>query len=620
MSGILGMIGFDNAPADPHFLRLATDSLAYRGPDHQAIWIDGGAGLGHALLRTADDSTREDQPLTIDGSAWITADARLDGRADLIRRLRSHGRDAIHSADDAQLILHAYHAWGAACMEHLLGDFAFAIWDTRRRRLFCARDHLGVKPFYYAQVEGAIVFSNTLEGVRRHPQVNRALNEVAIADFLVFGFNQDPMTSAFAGVRRLSPGHILIVEDGKMRLSRYWSLPTDGRIRYRRAHDYVEHFVQIFHEAISDRLRTDRVAVWMSGGLDSTSIAAIARRVGTQAGHEFELRAHTIVYDSLIADEEREYAEAAARALSIPISCFVADRHRPFDGWNGLSAFPPEPPDDPFLVMRTEQVKQAALHGRVLLCGEGGDEVFAASYVADLAGRMPLLELSRDVVRSLVKYRRRPGAGVRAKLKTFALRRSEAATWPAWLNAAFAERVDLRARVARANAAQRTGPRPLRAEAHQRLATAAWSWYFECADPGVTRVPVECRYPFMDVRLVEYLLAIPPLPWFVDKLLLREAMRGTLPERVRLRPKTALGGDPLAAHLRRGGVAQQMDFQPAPELLEWVNTAALPYLTGGVTGSDPWQDLRPVCLNYWLRNVHRQEATDDRTFATVKKG
>jgi asparagine synthase (glutamine-hydrolysing) len=616
MSGIVGVVDLEGAQIVPQLLRLMTDSLAFRGPDNQAIWIDGAVGLGHALLRTTDRSSREQQPLTLDGTAWVTADARLDGRADLIRQLEANGRSGVDSANDAQLILHAYQSWGPACVGHLLGDFAFAIWDTRTRRLFCARDRFGVKPFYYARAGGGLVFSNTLECVRQYPGVDCALNETAIADFLLFGFNQDPTTTTFAAIRRLCPAHTLICENGEVHVTRYWSLPADGRIRYRRPGDYVDHFVQILEDAVGDRLRTDRVAVWMSGGLDSTSIAAIARRLLPKARDGFELRAHTIVYDSLIPDNEREYAQVAGEALNVPASYFVADSYRPFDGWNRLSPFPPEPADDPFLCLRTDHLKHVATHSRVLLCGEGGDEVFASSYVADLASRMAILELGRDVARSLLRYRRRPGAGLRAKLKkALRLYTSETTTCPPWLNAAFVERMNLRARCKEVNQAPRTG-QALRSEAHRRLDSAPWSWYFEWADPGATRVAVECRYPFMDVRLVEYLLAIPPLPWFIDKLLLREAMRGTLPDRVRLRPKAALGGDPLAAHLRRQGLTLRQHFDPAPELLGWVDAAAILSLNG--SERDPWRDLRPICLNYWLRNVQRQEVPDGRAFAAVK--
>ena len=193
MSGIVGIVNPGVMPVDEPLLRLMTDSLAHRGPDKQQTWLDGPVGFGHTLLSTTTESEDEAQP------------ASLDGRAELVDQLASVARGGLREASDAELILHAYHAWAENCVEHLLGDFAFAIWDGPARRLFCARDHFGVKPFYYARIGGAIVFSNSLDCVRLHPAVRDGLNELAIGDFLLFGFNQDPTTTTFADVTEPLP-------------------------------------------------------------------------------------------------------------------------------------------------------------------------------------------------------------------------------------------------------------------------------------------------------------------------------------------------------------------------------------------------------------------------------
>ncbi len=236
MSGIVGIVSLDGTPVDERLLRQMTDSLAYRGPDKRAIWLDGPVGFGHTLLITTVES-HEEQPASLDGRVWITADARVDGREDLVEQLELRGRRRLRAATDAQLILHAYHVWGEDCPEHLLGDFAFAIWDGRKRSLFCARDHFGVKPFYYARLRSGFIFSNTLDCVRSHPGVSNTLNELAIGDFLLFCCNQDPTTTTFADIRRLAPAHTLTCGEVTRRPKRYWTLPTEGRIRYRRSHD-----------------------------------------------------------------------------------------------------------------------------------------------------------------------------------------------------------------------------------------------------------------------------------------------------------------------------------------------------------------------------------------------
>ena len=203
MSGIVGILNLDGSPVDHSLLRRLADYLTFRGPEAQEIWSQGPVGLGHAWLRTAEDTRPDTQPLSLDGQVWIVADARIDGRAELRQQLSSCGCHDLEEVPDAELILHSYLIWGEKCVKHLLGDFAVAIWDGPQRQLFCARDHFGIKPFYYAQVGNRLVFSNTLDCVRLHPQVSDKLNDLALGDFLLFDFNQDQSTTTFADIRRL---------------------------------------------------------------------------------------------------------------------------------------------------------------------------------------------------------------------------------------------------------------------------------------------------------------------------------------------------------------------------------------------------------------------------------
>ena len=602
MSGIVGLVRLDGMPVDRDLLQRLTNGLAYRGPDRQQLWVDGPAGLGHALLSTTVESDSS-QPASLDGCIWITTDARVDGRRELIKKLESQGRTGLRAASDAQLILHAYHCWGENCVHHLLGDFAFAIWDTQRRRLFCARDHFGVKPFYYAHLGVNVVFSNTLAGVLPHPDVGTSLNELAIADFLLFGSNQDPATTSFADIHRLAPGHTLTCEEGSLRQQRYWTLPERGRVRYRRSHEYVDHFLELLRSAVSDRLRTNDVGIWMSGGLDSTSLAAMARRLLSEGPSPVTLRAHTTVYDWLIPDEERRYASMAAKACGVEIECFAADQYGPFDSGDPADRWPPEPTDNPFLGMHSQQLARVASHSRVILSGDGADEALWGSRVIDLFGRMSQLELAADIARSFVRHRRRPAVGLRSALKTWLGQERRVPLFPRWVNSGLAGRLHLRERWERVHALNPIGDHPLRPEASGRLAAVASSRSTESSDPGATGIPVECRYPFLDVRLVSYLLAIPPLPWCIDKHLLRVAMRGALPDAIRLRPKAPLAGDPLRAKLLGDGAPRWDRWDPAPELARFVNRGAIPTAASACESGDPWLHVRPVCLNHWLRGL-----------------
>jgi len=180
MSGIVGILHGDGQPIDPALLQTMTELMAFRGPDARDTWTDGYVGFGHALLRTTWESATERQPHSLDGKVWITGDIRLDWREDLIDQLRASRRNLENDVTDVDLVLHAYQVWGDACLERLSGDFALAIWDGPQQRLFCARDHFGVVPFFYATIGKGLIFSNTLNCLRLHPEVSDRLNEGAI--------------------------------------------------------------------------------------------------------------------------------------------------------------------------------------------------------------------------------------------------------------------------------------------------------------------------------------------------------------------------------------------------------------------------------------------------------
>ena len=328
------------------------------------------------MLRTTRESQIEQQPASLDGKLWITADARIDCREELEKKLALQGYSAAgRSVTDSGLILRAYAAWGAECVQHLRGDFAFAIWDARKKLLFCARDHFGVKPFYYSELGELFLFSNTLDCLRQHPGVSDELNDAAIGDFLLFGLNCDAATTTFRDIRRLPAAHAMTVSSDGLRIQRYWSAPTTGRIRYQRAEDYVEHFQILLQAAVTDRMRVDRAGILLSGGLDSATVATTVRELAAGPGGTTDLRAYTVVYESLIPDQDGRYAREVADFLNIPHQTIPIDRLQPFERWDEPGIRSPEPVDDPFFAGLFDQFRTIAADCRVVLSGEGADNL-----------------------------------------------------------------------------------------------------------------------------------------------------------------------------------------------------------------------------------------------------
>jgi asparagine synthase (glutamine-hydrolysing) len=623
MSAFVAIVDLHERAVDRLLLQELTDFLFARGPDARATHAAGPAGLGFALFATAEDVTDHEQPRTVDGRCWIVGDVRLDGRDDLVRKFGARGVESgadPSGACDAALVLRAYAVWGESCVEHLLGDFAFVIWDAPARTLFAARDRFGVKPFYHAEIAGCVLASNSLNCLRRHPDVSDRLNDQAVGDFLVFGYNQDGATTTFADIRRLPPAHTLTCRDGRVETRRYWQLPADSEVRFRRDEEYVECFRDLLRTAVADRLRTRRAGVLMSGGLDSTAIAAQARQLRGRDGTPAELRAYTLVYDKLIPDQERYYATVAADSLGMPIHFLAGDDYAPFTRGDCPPMPAPEPPDEAVPALLADQLAQAAARGRVLLTGFGGDPLFASSplYMMNLLTGFRWLRWLSETARYAWSRRRLPPLGLRSRMKRWLGFRPWQPPYPAWLDADFAARLGLRRRFEAALApAEPTHPR--HAEAHQQLAAPYWPALFECLDPCATGRAVDVRHPFFDVRLVNFVLGIPPLPWCADKEILRSSLRGLLPEEIRTRPKAPLAGDPLAARFRRSNACWADYATAGPELVRYVNVESVRRLAESHADAEHYAAnlvTRPLCLGEWLaaavdRSPFRPEETHE---------
>ena len=584
------------------------DFLSYRGPDSRAIWSDGSIGFGHALLRTTHESFGERQPESLDGRFWITADARLDCRAELIGEVERTGRRFSRSVPDSTLILHAYAVWGMECVEHLRGDFSFAIWDARNKALFCARDHFGIKPFYYAQLGEMFLFSNTLNCVRLHPEVSEDLNEAAIGDFLLFGLNYDNATTSFRDVQRLPPAHCLTFSSNGLKIKRYWAPPTDGRIRYAKPGDYVEHFQALLQDAVADRLRTDRVGILLSGGLDSSSVAAVAKEVSAKSGRATEICGYTYVYESLIPDREGEYARQVAEFLRIPTKYLAMDEAQLFEGCDDPELSWPEPIDNPLFASYLESCSVISKDCRVLLSGEGADNLMYFQmwpYVEDLRRNGEWRRLLTETA-NYFWVRPFPWRGIRARLLRVIGKEPGMPVFPQWLEADFAKRNDLQERWEEwGKHPKLKREHPIHPKAHASLSLPQWTHMFELENAGVPRDPLEVRYPFLDLRIVNYLLALPPFPWFFQKMLLREAMAGRIPEAIRMRPKTPLQGDPVAAQVRRTGAELFKKIRWSPDAERYIDRSALEAPHGKMNSAQTSTSVRPYCLNIWLQSARR---------------
>lgn len=594
MSGICGIFNRNGQPIAPELLDRLVKSLIFRGPDGQNTWQKRNVSLGHTLFAVTPEATT--QPLTLDDQVYLVADIRLDGREELRSQLNHAGQQGTPlpaTLSDGQLFLRAYLTWDTDCLSRLQGDFCFILWDARQQRLWCGRDQLGVRPLYWTAIADTLIISNTLSCIQQHPQVSRRLNEAAIADFLLFGFNHHPDTTTFADIQRLPPAHTLTATQETWQIQRYWQLPVPELCRYRRTQDYIAQFQWHLDQAVRDRTRLPAAAVFLSGGLDSAAMAASA--LTTQP--ELQLRGLTVWYEHLIPDPEPPYAQQVAQSLTIPLEFLNADEAKLCAGTHRT----PEPSLQPFPTIDQHQYRWAAAQARVVLYGQGGDEGLRPSTVRQLWGQLPRPMLFGGLWQTHWRYRRWPhwGTGLR--------RRQQPEPWqgyPSWLKPAFEQRQGLHDRwLAITQPTPQPCPHPWRPWAYEALRHPLWQLNFESSDQGVQGQPVVVMFPYLDLRLLDYLLSLPPYPWYRDKLLAREALRvrGQLPRQISDRPKTPLGGHPFWAHLQRG-VNPWQDVAWGDAIADYVAIDALAPIADQPTQDfqTAWGALRPIFLQQWL--------------------
>ncbi len=594
MSGYAGVFHFDGAPVDPAWLRKMADFLAFRGPDGSQVWFSGSAGLCHTLLRTSKDTDGKPQILSLDGSTWIAGDVRVDDRATLIAKLPGDSAD-LRKACSAELILHAYAKWGEACVEHLLGDFSFVIWDSRERKVFGARDHLGVKPFYYARIGQCLIVSNTLDCIRQVPIVPSELNERAIGDYLIFGENKDPDTTFFSTISQLPVARRMRASAVEFRVDRYWVMPVDEPLDYKRTSDYTDQFLELLRTCVRDRLPDGPLGVQMSGGLDSPALAAISAELGAS------VTAFTSVFDRLTSSDERHYAALVGQYVGIPI-CYNVRDDEPY-GWEpgDTAVHTPEPWANPMELVATRHFEsRMAAHSRVFLCGYGPDDALHYEwqpYLKYLSTKRKWGRLGWEIFSDFYAQRRIPFFSRLPRMWGDRRFRGDGSfyetSFPEWIDGEFATKLSLQERIHQFERALPT--------LHPRRPQSFAPFMMDLSiigglDADCTQTALEFRHPFWDVRIQRYFLAVPPVPWARNKYLMRAALRGILPPTVLARPKTPAPGLP---YFERGRAANKPTLPTVPELAHYVDLRKVPAWPGVIRKKHD-EALRVLGLQYWF--------------------
>ena len=525
----------------------------------RAHWLGGSIGLAC----TTASANAAVCPIVVQQSSRnaharlaLVFDGRIDNRGALIEELSGGGLDA--SVDDTELVLAAYEAWGDSCAERLVGDFAFGLWDGGARRLLCARDPLGVRPLYVLVGEDVVGFATQLRQLRAVCPRTPPLDMEYVAERMTVGVDRpNSGRTPYRGLSRLEPGHRLIAEDGRVRIERYWEWRAPGVRVGRKDDDCVEEFLGTFSEAVASRMSgSDPVWADLSGGLDSSSITSLASRLRGRP----RLSPVTVVFGQSRLSDEGDWAAEVEGAVGLERHDIDGDLHHPFSRLTEAVQHWEEPHGAAAFFGVHERYARL-MSGRdvpVLLSGIGAEAVVLSKHqepvhLADLLRRGRLTRLWRELDR-WQRALKMPlsNLALRYALRPLMGRSGISYGWTPgghdWIDHDFAARWNLRDR-SRSHNMPRTG-RGIADQWHvERI-----GWITGFLLRGYLEKACDIRYPFLHRPLVELALA---MPWSLKavpgepKAVLRRAMKGILPERVRCRTQNASTGHAVYNGLRK---------------------------------------------------------------------
>ena len=648
MSGIVGIHYLDERPVDGENLSKMVDILAHRGPDGADIWVDGCVGFGHRMLWTTPESLIEKLPLVNQrGDLVITADARIDNRDELIAALQTNNRPA-DKITDSDLILAAYEKWGEDCPQHLLGDFAFAIWDERKQILFCARDHFGVKPFYYYFSNNTFVFGSEIKAIFCLSEVPRQVNEVRIGDYLIKNFD-DTIITSYQDILRLPPAHSMKVSSAGIKIQNYWKLDPEKEIRLSSDEEYAQEFRRIFTEAVRCRLRSALpVGSLLSGGLDSSSITCVARKILAQEGKKI-LDTFSAIFDNNTECDERTFINAVLDGGNLKPHYVNGDERTPLSDIEKILWHQDEVFFAPGLPIMSWGLYGATKKEgvRVLLDGHDGDGVVSHGYgyLHELArqGRWLALAIEirgvskiynqsawetfwlyfynygmNSVSRKPFRHLRRLRKAIRQRLFKGMSQSNQSELLSQWsdnINPEFIERINLEERYRELQQSSMASLESARREHYKTITSGLQVHALEVLDKAAAAFSIEQRYPFWDKRLVEFCLAIPAEQklnngW--SRMIMRRAMTNILPMEVQWRT-SKMDFSPNLYHnllVYDKSYLEDLIFGDLTAINEYVDIKALPGLyqrlrsqKDSQTSQNVFSIWQFVCLRLWLRLI-----------------
>jgi len=541
-----GICGF--SWEDKDLVKSMCEVLWHRGPDSNGQHTGGGASLGHTRLAIIDLSPKGNQPMANeDKTVFLVANGEIYNHQDLRQELMAKGH-VFYSNSDSESILHGYEEWGEGCLKRLIGMFCFAVLDTRKKRILLGRDRLGIKPLYYYHQGKKLIFANEIKAMLKWPGLDRQVDLTSLYQYLGYEFVPAPRT-LFNGVKKLRQGHwaLFDMESGDFREEPYWDLRFEPR--FARPEEAVEELRALLKKSVKRRLMSDvPLGVFLSGGLDSTTVVAAMRDLGVENLKSFSIAFPDPSFSELeYATDMAKHYQTDSTVLMIE-GLTIEDLEKAVyhldEPMTDLSAIP--------LMLICRKAREKVI---VVLSGEGGDEIFCgydrfkASKAAQALGGLPgILPAMRAVADRLADRPQKKGAVNIFKRFVDGLKlppegghlRWQYFLMPGQAEAIFNQQVrdqvafdpfaPVRDILARCNSQER-----LDREIYADLKLAMADSVLMKVDKMSMSTSIEVRVPFLDHEFVEFTAALPgwfKLKGYTTKYIFRQAIRGLVPDRI----------------------------------------------------------------------------------------
>jgi len=550
MSAITGIFYRDGRDVKPEIIKKMNNKLAHRGPDGYAVWNNGPIGLGHQMLWTTSESLHEKLPFNDEKSNLIiTADARIDNRKELSTELNIEDKREI---SDSYFILKSYEKWGEKCPEHLLGDFAFAIWDINNAKLFGARDHMGVKPFYYYLDDEKFIFGTEIKAIFCVEDVSKKTNELDVAFQLGLISGNDRKITFYENISRLPAANLFVISKEKNYLKQFWDLDINYEIKFDSDEEYEKKFHDILTRAVRRRLRSAfPIGSMLSGGLDSSSITCIAQKI-LNSDKNINLKTFSAIFENVPKSNERYFIEKVLSAYEFDFYYINADEISPIGEMDQFFEFGDRPLVVPNNFMLWNIYRVAFQNDvRILLDGFDGDvtvshgleilvEYFRKMNFKRLFFESKALKNLKNVSYKSIFYMILFNLLPTYFKRRFLFRRENKkirGSQTKIVKEEFSERLNLKERIVEIDLEDNEFN-----NAHKKhfteLNSGTIQFENELLDSMAAPFLIEPRHPFYDKELVEFCLAIPSEQKFSngwDRHIMRRAMDGIIPNDIQWR-------------------------------------------------------------------------------------